>query len=215
MAPCVRIRSTTPRTHATSGLSARFPRSLSRVSGTPVASSTSRAIRARAEGSPASTSATALPVCSRVRPTRDCRPNSSTASNSSRRRTRVRTRAGMSRARSRCQNGANSFRSTRSGGIIRYRRNWSSPASATARSTRTSSETGRSPTACRSSARSVRVCERLSTNPARCAASCTLSVKTSAFFSRGSRASSPNIVDNVTDSSVAIALPRNRMPSFC
>ena len=62
---------------------------------------------------------------------------------------------------------------------------------------------------------SVSVCERLSTKPARCAASCTLSVKTSAFFSRGSRASSPNIVDSVTDSRVAIALPRKRMPSFC
>ena len=82
-------------------------------------------------------------------------------------------------------------------------------------STSESSATGWSPTACRSSARSVSVCDRLSTNPARCAASCTLSVKTSAFFSRGSRASSPNIVDSVTDSRVAIALPRKRMPSFC
>ena len=62
-------------------------------------SSTARAMLASAAGSPASTSATALPVCSRVRPTRDCRPNSSTASNSRRRRTRVRTRAGTSRAR--------------------------------------------------------------------------------------------------------------------
>ena len=52
-------------------------------------------------------------------------------------------------------------------------------------STSESSAIGWSPTACRSTARSVSVCERLSTNPARCAASWTLSVKTSAFFSRG------------------------------
>ena len=49
-----------------------------------------------------------LPVCSRVRPTRDCRPNSITASNSRRRRTRVRTSGGHLPSRSRCQNGANS-----------------------------------------------------------------------------------------------------------
>ena len=91
----------------------------SRVSWPSVAVSTARAMLARAAGWPASTSTTALPVCSRVRPTRDCRPNSSTASNSRRRRTRVRTRAGTSRARGRRQNGANSSRSTRSGGMIR------------------------------------------------------------------------------------------------
>ena len=45
--------------------------------------------------------------------------------------------------------------------------------------------TAPSPTASRSMARKVRVCERASTKPARWAASCTLSVKTSDFFSRG------------------------------
>ena len=135
------------------------------------------------------------------------------ASKSRRRRTRVRTLCGTSRSRSRSQNGRNSFRSTRSGGRSRYRRNGSFPASRMARSTSRSSETGWSSMASRRMARSVRVCDRLATNPARCAESWTLSVKTRAFFSRASSASSPNIVDSVTDSSVAIALPRNRMPS--
>ncbi|SKT62088.1 Uncharacterised protein [Mycobacteroides abscessus subsp. abscessus] len=70
-----------------------------------------------------------------------------------------------------------------------------------------------SPSAPRRAVRRVRLWERACTNPARCAASCTLSVNINAFFSAASRFSSPNRFDRVTDSWVATALPRNRMPS--
>ena len=165
-------------------------------------------------GWPASTSTTTLPVCSSVRPTRDCSPNSNTASNSSRRRTRVATTDGTSRTFSLRQNGANSSRSANSGGTNRKRENGSSPACRMASLTKASKAMGASSTAARNTDRNVSTCERLSTNPARWAASCTLSVNTSAFFSAGSSAPSPNSVDRVTDSSVATAEPRNRIASL-
>ena len=51
----------------------------------------------------------------------------------------------------------------------------------------------------RSAVRRVRLCERACTKPARCAASCTLSVNTRAFFSRR-RGSCAEQVDSATDS---------------
>ncbi len=110
---------------------------------------------------------------------------------------------------------ANFSRSASSGGSSRYRFLRSSPASAMTRSTTESRSTSPSPTAWRSTARSVSAWERDCTNPARCAASCTESVKTSAFFSAASSPAVPNRLDRDTDSSVAMAEPRNRMPSFC
>src|SRR5699024_5595746 len=61
--------------------------------------------------------------------------------------------------------------------------------------------------------RKVNVRERAWIKPARCDASCTESVKTSAFFSARSRSESPKSVEIATDVRVETAEPTKRMAS--
>ena len=130
-------------------------------------------------------------------------------------RTRLRTDCGTRVSRLTCQNGRNSSLSARSGGRIRNRSVASSPACSITRSASRSRLVAWSPTAWRSIDLTVRLCERLCTNPARWAASWTLSVKTRVFFSDWSRFVLPKSVDSATDSWVATAEPRKRIPSRC
>ena len=93
MAPCTRMCSSTPRTHPTRRPSGRTGQAVAERALLSVAAGP------RARCWPARQLARVdldgdVPVCSRVRPTRDCRPNSSTASNSRRRLHPRSTRAG-------------------------------------------------------------------------------------------------------------------------
>ncbi len=117
-APRSRRCSRVPRTHATSHCSVTMPIASSRLCWPSASFSTERAMVANRDAGNPSTAATTLPVCSSVRPIREARPNSITASNSNRRRTRVRDCAlGFSA----CQNDRKYGRDANSGGSSRYR----------------------------------------------------------------------------------------------
>ena len=167
------------------------------------------AIRA---GSSRTTSAAAVRVSSSVRPCRERSPNSRTTWNASR--WLISRQVSASPWDSPASSASTSARPCRSGGTTAGS-HCGLDAFAITSAMRSFSEACRpgwlSSTAA-SSVRSEKEYERLATNPARCAASCTESLNRSVFFGSGSW---PPVNSSViaTEARLARPAPRNRVPS--
>ncbi|SKT62069.1 Uncharacterised protein [Mycobacteroides abscessus subsp. abscessus] len=113
MPPRVRMRSTVPRTQPATAESVT---SASGICTPSVCSMACRPMIIARCGAPRYTSETTLPVSSRVRPVRDCRPNSRSMSNRRRRLARSSAARRVLGCTSGFQNPTNCSRSTMSGG---------------------------------------------------------------------------------------------------